>query len=93
MLQIHNSMTGRKEPFKPIRAGEVRMYVCGITVYDYCHIGHGRMLVVFDLLRRHLRAFIAVHAGKGAVQRRQCAEETVPLRGGRGRKSQQQDEE
>ena len=46
MLQIHNSMTGRKEPFKPIRAGEVRMYVCGITVYDYCHIGHGRMLVL-----------------------------------------------
>jgi len=56
MLHIHNSMTGRKEPFKPIRAGEVRIYVCGITVYDYCHIGHGRMLIVFDLLRRHLRA-------------------------------------
>ena len=56
MLHIHNSMTGRKEPFKPIRPGEVRMYVCGITVYDYCHIGHGRMLIVFDLLRRHLAA-------------------------------------
>jgi cysteinyl-tRNA synthetase len=56
MLHIYNSMTGRKEPFKPIRAGEVRMYVCGMTVYDYCHIGHGRMLMVFDLLRRHLRA-------------------------------------
>jgi cysteinyl-tRNA synthetase len=55
MLHIHNSMTGRKEPFKPIRPGEVRMYVCGMTVYDYCHIGHGRMLIVFDLLRRHLR--------------------------------------
>jgi cysteinyl-tRNA synthetase len=55
MLHIHNSMTGRKEPFKPITPGEVRMYVCGITVYDYCHIGHGRMLIVFDLLRRHLR--------------------------------------
>ena len=55
MLHIHNSMTGRKEPFKPIGPGEVRMYVCGITVYDYCHIGHGRMLIVFDLLRRHLR--------------------------------------
>ena len=56
MLNLHNSLTGRKEPFRPIRPGEVRMYVCGITVYDYCHIGHGRMLIVFDLLRRHLRA-------------------------------------
>jgi cysteinyl-tRNA synthetase len=55
MLHLHNSLTGQKEPFKPIRAGEVRMYVCGMTVYDYCHIGHGRMLIVFDLLRRHLR--------------------------------------
>ena len=55
MLHIHNSLSGRKEPFKSIRPGEVRMYVCGITVYDYCHIGHGRMLIVFDLLRRHLR--------------------------------------
>jgi cysteinyl-tRNA synthetase len=56
MLHIHNSMTGRKEPFKPIRPGEVRMYVCGMTVYDYSHIGHGRMMIVFDLLRRHLVA-------------------------------------
>ena len=56
MLHIHNSMTGRKEPFKPIRPGEVRMYVCGMTVYDYSHIGHGRMMIVFDLLRRHLAA-------------------------------------
>ena len=40
MLHIHNSLTGRKEPFKPIGPGEVRMYVCGMTVYDYCHIGH-----------------------------------------------------
>ena len=55
MLHIHNSLSGHKEPFKPIRPGEVRIYVCGITVYDYCHIGHGRMLIVFDLLRRHLR--------------------------------------
>ena len=56
MLHIHNSMTGRKERFKPIRPGEVRMYVCGMTVYDYSHIGHGRMMIVFDLLRRHLVA-------------------------------------
>ena len=56
MLHLHNSLSGRKEVFKPIRPGEVRMYVCGMTVYDYCHIGHARMLIVFDVLRRHLRA-------------------------------------
>jgi cysteinyl-tRNA synthetase len=56
MLQIHNSLTGRKETFQPIRPGEVRMYVCGITVYDYCHLGHARMLIVFDVVRRHLEA-------------------------------------
>ena len=56
MLQIHNSLTGRKQPFEPIVPGKVRMYVCGITVYDYCHLGHARMLIVFDLVRRHLEA-------------------------------------
>jgi cysteinyl-tRNA synthetase len=56
MLQIHNSLTGRKEPFKPLEPGKVRMYVCGITVYDYCHLGHARMLIVFDVVRRHLEA-------------------------------------
>ena len=56
MLQIHNSLAGRKEEFKPIVPGEVRMYVCGMTVYDYCHLGHARMLVAFDVVRRHLRA-------------------------------------
>jgi cysteinyl-tRNA synthetase len=56
MLQIHNSLTGRKEVFQPIRPGEVRMYVCGMTVYDYCHLGHARMLIVFDVVRRHLEA-------------------------------------
>jgi cysteinyl-tRNA synthetase len=56
MLRIHNSLTGEKEPFTPLRPNEVRMYVCGITVYDYIHIGHARMLTVFDLVQRHLRA-------------------------------------
>ncbi|MGB5103959.1 MAG: cysteine--tRNA ligase, partial [Steroidobacteraceae bacterium] len=56
MLQIHNSLTGRKEEFRPITPGEVRMYVCGVTVYDYCHLGHARMLIVFDFVRRHLKA-------------------------------------
>jgi len=56
MLQIHNSLTGRKETFTPLEPGKVRMYVCGITVYDYCHLGHARMLIVFDVVRRHLVA-------------------------------------
>ena len=56
MLQIQNSLTGRKEVFKPLEPGKVRMYVCGITVYDYCHLGHARMLIVFDVVRRHLEA-------------------------------------
>ena len=56
MLQIHNSLTGRKEEFRPIEAGKLRIYVCGITVYDYCHLGHARFLVVFDLVTRYLRA-------------------------------------
>jgi cysteinyl-tRNA synthetase len=56
MLTIHNSLTRRKEPFVPIAPGEVRMYVCGMTVYDYCHLGHARVMVVFDVVRRWLRA-------------------------------------
>jgi cysteinyl-tRNA synthetase len=55
MLVIHNSESKQKEPFKPIHAGEVRMYVCGMTVYDYCHIGHARVLVSFDVVTRWLR--------------------------------------
>jgi len=56
MLRIHNSLTGVKEEFTPLVAGEVRMYVCGITVYDHIHIGHARMLTVFDLVQRYLRS-------------------------------------
>jgi cysteinyl-tRNA synthetase len=56
MLEIYNSLTRRKEPFVPIEAGRVRMYVCGMTVYDYCHLGHGRVMVVFDMVARYLRA-------------------------------------
>jgi cysteinyl-tRNA synthetase len=56
MLKIRNSLTGEKEEFQPLRPGAVRMYVCGITVYDYIHIGHARMLMVFDLVQRHLRS-------------------------------------
>lgn len=54
MLHIYNNLTGKKELFKPIDKNNVRMYVCGMTVYDYCHIGHGRVLVVFDMIYRYL---------------------------------------
>ena len=56
MLQIYNSLKKEKVPFVPIEAGKVRMYVCGMTVYDYCHVGHARVLVVFDTVVRYLRA-------------------------------------
>ena len=55
MLQIHNSQTKKKEVFKPIEPGKVTMYVCGMTVYDLCHLGHARVLVVFDVVTRYLR--------------------------------------
>ena len=56
MLHIYNSLSRKKEVFKPREAGQVRMYVCGMTVYDYCHLGHARMLVSFDVVQRWLRA-------------------------------------
>ena len=55
MIRIHNSLTGQKEDLTPITPGELRMYVCGLTVYDYVHIGHARMLMVFDVISRYLR--------------------------------------
>lgn len=55
-LRIFNSLAREKQVFVPITPGEVRMYVCGMTVYDYCHIGHARVMVVFDLVQRWLRA-------------------------------------
>lgn len=56
MLRIHNSLTRDKRPFESIEPGKVRLYVCGMTVYDYCHVGHARVMVVFDLVVRWLRA-------------------------------------
>ena len=56
MLQIYNTLTNSKTAFTPIEPGKVRMYVCGVTVYDYCHIGHARVMVAFDLITRYLRA-------------------------------------
>jgi cysteinyl-tRNA synthetase len=55
-LKIHNSLTGKKETFVPMEPGRVRMYVCGMTIYDYCHLGHARVMVVFDVVVRYLRS-------------------------------------
>lgn len=54
-LQIYNTLTRQKETFKPLEPGKVGMYVCGMTVYDYCHLGHARVLVAFDVIVRYLR--------------------------------------
>ena len=57
MLQIYNSLHNRKEEFIPLEANKIHMYVCGITVYDYCHLGHARvMFVVFDMVYRYLQS-------------------------------------
>ena len=55
MLQIYNTQSRSKEVFKPIHEGEVSLYVCGMTVYDYCHVGHARVMVFFDVVGRYLR--------------------------------------
>jgi len=54
MLKVHNTLTGGKENFTPLAPGRVKMYVCGVTVYDECHLGHARSALVFDVIRRHL---------------------------------------
>lgn len=56
MLKIYNSLVREKQEFIPLEPGKVRMYVCGMTVYDYCHLGHARVLVVFDAVNRWLRS-------------------------------------
>jgi cysteinyl-tRNA synthetase len=56
MLQIYNTLTRGRQALQPIEPGRVRMYVCGMTVYDYCHLGHARVMVVFDMVARYLRA-------------------------------------
>ena len=56
MLQIYNTLSRSKQVFKPIVPGKVKIYVCGMTVYDFCHIGHARVMIVFDMVVRWLRA-------------------------------------
>jgi len=54
-LRIYNTLSRRVEPFLPLIAGQVRMYVCGMTIYDLCHIGHARMMMAFDIVQRWLK--------------------------------------
>jgi cysteinyl-tRNA synthetase len=56
MLRIYNTLTRQEQEFVPLQPGKVRMYVCGVTVYDYCHLGHARFMIVFDIVYRWLRA-------------------------------------
>ena len=55
-LRLHNSLSGQLEDFTPIEPGRVRMYVCGMTVYDDCHLGHARSMLAFDVVQRWLKA-------------------------------------
>ncbi len=54
-LRVYNTLSGKKEEFQPLVPGKVGMYVCGVTVYDYCHIGHARANIVFDIIFRYLQ--------------------------------------
>ena len=54
-LRVYNTLSGEKEAFVPLVPGKAGMYVCGVTVYDYCHIGHARANVVFDVIYRYLK--------------------------------------
>ena len=56
MLQLHDSLTGARQALVTLEPGHVRLYVCGVTVYDYCHLGHARVMIVFDMFVRYLRA-------------------------------------
>ena len=55
MLKIYNTLTNQKEDFRPIDPNNIGIYVCGMTVYDFCHMGHARVLVMFDVITRHMR--------------------------------------
>ena len=56
MLKIFNTLTGGKQEFRPIEPGKVRRYVCGMTDYDFCHLGNARVMVVFDMVARYMRS-------------------------------------
>jgi cysteinyl-tRNA synthetase len=55
-LTVYNTLSRRQEPFETVEPGKVKMYYCGVTVYDYCHLGHARACIVWDVVRRYLSA-------------------------------------
>ncbi|MES1951302.1 cysteinyl-tRNA ligase [Salinisphaera sp. S4-8] len=56
MIELHDSLSGQRQPLETLEPGHVRLYVCGVTAYDYCHLGHARVMIVFDMFVRYLRA-------------------------------------
>ena len=54
VIKLYNTQTRQKEDFQPLETGTVKMYCCGVTVYDYCHLGHARSYIVWDTVRRYL---------------------------------------
>ncbi|MGL4500428.1 MAG: cysteine--tRNA ligase, partial [Planktothrix sp.] len=54
VIKIYHTQTRQKEDFQPLEAGKVKMYCCGVTVYDYCHLGHARSYIAWDIVRRYL---------------------------------------
>jgi cysteinyl-tRNA synthetase len=56
-LKLFNTVSGKKELFEPLEEGKIKMYVCGMTVYDYCHIGHARVMVGFDVITRFFASY------------------------------------
>ncbi|MCX6349908.1 MAG: hypothetical protein NTV79_10490 [Candidatus Aureabacteria bacterium] len=79
-IRVYNTLSRRKEVFTPIAPGEVRMYVCGVTVYDYCHLGHARCYVAFDAIRRYLqhRGYAVTGPGGGGEVRPGVRRRHVP---------------
>ncbi|HQP57085.1 MAG TPA: class I tRNA ligase family protein, partial [Syntrophorhabdus sp.] len=55
-IRVYNTFSGKKEEFRPVNEGKVKLYVCGVTVYDHCHIGHARSAIVFDVIYRYFMA-------------------------------------
>ena len=82
MLKIFNTLSRQKEEFKPIHAGKVGMYVCGVTIYDLCHIGHGRTFVAFDVVARYLR-YLGYSLNYVRAQRHRRGRQNHPPRGGK----------
>lgn len=60
-LRLYSSLTQEKEAFKPLAEGKVGMYVCGVTAYDFSHLGHARAAVVFDILYRYITTSLLIH--------------------------------